>query len=414
MLRRQVGASDRSLTNLNRLDLFVAQMQLGFGAFLSVYLTTHLWTRTDIGFALSVGTVTGMVAQIPAGALVDAVDSKRGLAGAAILAIAAAALIIAIWPLHSPVLLAEILQGGASCVLAPAIAAITLALAQPDRLAERFGRNVRFAAIGSILAAAVMGAVGYWFTHRAIFCLAAVCGLAALAALRGISAADLEEMPRLSEHIAAAPPRRRTGPVVSIWQVITGRSLLVFAGCMMLFQLGSAAMLPIAANAASIATGQVADLVIGAAIIVPQAVAALLSPPLGRVAQQWGRRPVLLLGLAALPLRALLFASNGDSYLMVGFQALDGISAAVLGMMVPLVVADITRRRGRFNLSMGVVLLAMGIGATLSTTLAGAIADRFGNAATFLALGGAGLAACALMWGMLPETGYPTPQLKPA
>ena len=405
-----MDASDRSLANLNRLDLFVAQMQLGFGAFLSVYLTAHHWTRTDIGFALSLGTVTGMVAQIPAGALVDAIDRKRTVAGAAISVIAAAALVIGIWPLTLPVMLAEILQGAASCVLAPAIAAITLALAQPDRLAERFGRNVRFAAIGSILAASVrvMGAVGYWFSHRAIFCLVPrrVCGLARRWPHCG-------EFPpptwrrRRALPTTLPPCRRGVAPFrsVSVRQVITGRSLLVFAACMMLFQLGSAAMLPIAANAASIATGQVADLVIGAAIIVPQVVAALLSPPMGRVAQQWGRRPVLLVGLAALPLRALLFASNGDSYLMVAFQALDGVSAAVVGMMVPLVVADITRRRGRFNLAMGVVLLAMGIGATFSTTLAGAIADRFGNPATYLALGGAGLAACVLMWGMLPETG---------
>jgi MFS family permease len=406
--------SDRSLTNLNWLNLFVAQMQLGFGAFLSVYLTTHLWSRTDIGFALSVGTVTVLVAQIPAGALVDAVDNKRHVAGAAIAVIAAAALIIGISPLAFPVLLAEVLQGAASCVLAPAIAAITLALAQPDALGERFGRNVRFSAIGSMLAAAAMAAVGYWFTHRAIFFLAAVCGLAALAALRGISAADLEEAPSRTDYLAAVPRRRRTRPPDSTWKVISGRSLLIFSACMILFQLGNAAMLPLAANAASRATGPLADLVIGAAIIVPQALAALLAPPLGRAAEQWGRRPVLLLGLAALPLRALLFAITGNSYLMVCFQALDGIGAAVLGMMVPLVVADITRRGGRFNLAMSVVLLAMGIGATFSTTLAGAIADRFGNAVAFLALGSTGLAACALVWAMLPETGHPAPRVRSA
>src|SRR3984957_14414717 len=111
MPRRMTGMPDRSLANLNWLNLFVAQMQLGFGAFLSVYLTTQLWTRTDIGFALSLGTVTVMVAQVPAGALVDAVDSMRRVAGAAIAVIAAAALIIGIWPLTFPVLLAEMLQG---------------------------------------------------------------------------------------------------------------------------------------------------------------------------------------------------------------------------------------------------------------------------------------------------------------
>jgi MFS family permease len=401
---------DRSLSNLNRLNLFVAQMQLGFGAFLAVYLTTHLWSRTDIGFALSVGTITVLLAQIPAGELVDDIDNKRHVAGAAIAVIAIAALIIGISPLTVPVLLAEVLQGAASCMLAPAIAVITLDLARPDALGERFGRNVRFGAIGSMFAAAAMAAVGYQFSHRAIFFLAAACGLAALAALRGISADDLEAAPSRTDYLAAMPSRRRTRVQDSAWHVISGRGLLIFSACMILFQLGNAAMLPLAANAASLSTGQAADLVIGAAIIVPQALTALLSPPLGRAAEQWGRRPVLLLGLAALPLRALLFAITGNSYLMVCFQALDGVGAAVLGMIVPLVVADLTRRGGHFNLAMAVVLLAMGIGATFSTTLAGAIADRFGNAVGFLALGSAGLAACVLMWSMLPETGHPVPR----
>jgi MFS family permease len=150
------------------------------------------------------------------------------------------------------------------------------------------------------------------------------------------------------------------------------------------------------------------------AIILPQALAALLSPWFGRLAQRRGRRLVLLLGLAPLPMRAALFAAIAHPYAMMCIQALDGISAAVIGMIVPLVVADITRRRGRFNLAMGVVGLAVGVGAAISTTFAGAVADRFGNMAAFLALGAAGLGACALAWLALPETRHPAgrPQIR--
>ncbi|MCW3477699.1 MFS transporter [Limobrevibacterium gyesilva] len=400
--------SDRSLINLNWLNLFVAQTQTGFGAFLSVYLTTHMWTTTDIGFALSVGTVAVMVAQVPAGALVDAVPSKRHAAAAAIVVIVAAAMIIAFWPLTGPVLLAQVLQGAASCVLTPAIAAITLALAREDALGERLGGNVRFAAVGSGLAALFMGALGTWFSHRAILYLAAACGLAALGALQGIRAADLEAAATRTGHLAALPKRARKHRETPKADVVCDRCLLTFAACMALFHLGNAAVLPIAASAITRTGGHGSDLVVAATIIVPQALAALLSPRMGRAAQAWGRRPVLLLGFVALPLRALLFATDGDPYLMVAYQALDGISAAVLGVMVPLVVADITRQGGRFNLAMGIVGLAVGIGATLSTLLAGAIADRAGDGVAFVVLGAAGAAACLLAWLALPET---TPRL---
>lgn len=398
---------DRSLVNLNWLNLFVAQMQMAFGAFLSAHLAAEQWRTVDIGVALTISTATAMVCQVPGGVLVDAIHSKRRAAAAAIVVIICAALLVGASPMKYPVYLAEAMQGAASCVLGPAIAAITLALTHHDTLGERFGRNVRFSAIGAMVAAALMGAVGFWFSHRAIFYLSTLSGIAALAAVRAIPEQDLEEAPERTDHLAALPRRHRTRPEDPKLQVICDRRLLTFAACVALFQLGNAGVLPIAAAAASRADGSVAQLVISAAIILPQALAALLSPRFGRAAQRWGRRPVLLLGLAPLPLRAALFAGIAHPYAMIFIQALDGISAAVIGMIVPLVVADITRRRGRFNLAMGVVGLAVGVGAAVSTTFAGAVADRFGNMAAFLVLGAAGLAACALVWLALPETGHP-------
>ena len=77
-------------------------------------------------------------------------------------------------------------------------------------------------------------------------------------------------------------------------------------------------------------------------------------------------------------------------------QLLDGFSAATLGVLVPLVVADTTRGSGHFNFTQGVVGVAVGIGASLGTTLAGYIADRFGEAVAFLCLGAVGAAGLVL------------------
>ncbi|MGH7153813.1 MAG: MFS transporter, partial [Acetobacteraceae bacterium] len=149
--------SKRSLRALDLLNFFMADVQTGFGPFVAVYLSAHKWTEVDIGLALSLGTIVGVVSQLPAGAIVDAMANKRAAAGAAILAIMAAAVMLALQPVTFPVMAAEILHGVASCVLTPAIAAISLQLVGHATLGERLGRNAAFASIGNGLAAGVMG-----------------------------------------------------------------------------------------------------------------------------------------------------------------------------------------------------------------------------------------------------------------
>ena len=101
------------------------------------------------------------------------------------------------------------------------------------------------------------------------------------------------------------------------------------------------------------------------------------------MAQQWGRRPLLLSGFAALAVRGLLFATVSDPYLLVAVQVFDGITAAVFSVMVPLIVADVAFGSGHFNLAQGIVGTATGIGASLSTVLAGYVSDRFGGSIAF-------------------------------
>jgi MFS family permease len=113
---------------------------------------------------------------------------------------------------------------------------------------------------------------------------------------------------------------------------------------------------------------------------------------------------VLLLGFCALPLRGVLFAAVTDPLLVVLVQVLDGIAAACFGVMVPLLASDIASRSGRFTVSLGFIGAAIGIGGTLSTTLAGWIADRFGDPAAFLGLAAVGGAATLLVWSAMPET----------
>ena len=372
---------------LDALNALVAGSQTGFGAFIAVYLTSQAWTQGAIGQALSVGTIAAMLSQVPAGALVDRMRSKRlaVLAGGA--AVALSALLFAATPARLPVLLAEVLHGFASCMIGPAIAAMSLQLVGHAGLGARLGRNARFASIGSAAAALVLGGIGTWVSSRSVFWATAGMMAVGLLSLRLVPPGPAP---------GAMPPRARAGALLD-------RRLLTFAGCVGLFHLANAAMLPLVATEVTRAAGSRANLVIAACIVAPQAVVALVSPWVGRRADLWGRRPVLLLGFAALPLRGLLLAAAQDPAWVVAVQVLDGISAAAFGVMMPLVAADLTRGTGRFSAALGVLGLAAGGGATLSTTLAGLAADRFGPAAALLALAGVGAAAMAALLA-LPET----------
>jgi predicted MFS family arabinose efflux permease len=325
---------------------------------------------------------------------------KHLAAFAALLSLALSALLLAAWPATLPVLVAEVLHGFASCVLAPAVAAISLALVGRRGFGARLGRNARYRALGNGLAAGLMGAVGAYVSGAAVFWLTAALTLPAMAALARIRNADLVPPEAAAQATADSPV---PGPG-ALRALLGQRGVLVFAGCCALFALSNAAMLPLAGTQATARTGAMANLVITACIVAPQLVVAALSPWMGRLAERRGRRIVLLLGLGALPVRGLLLAVVDHPFGLVAVQALDGIGAASLGVLVPLLAADLTRGTNRFNTCMGIFGLAAGIGATLSTTAAGALAGQFGAEVAFVALAGAGCAAVLLAWAAMPET----------
>ena len=154
------------------LDWFVfcvADVQTGFGPFVAVYLTTQKWTQFDIGLVLSVAGLVALFAQVPGGMLVDAARSERRVAGIAITVIALSALTYAAWPIFPAILTAATFHAAASCVLGPAIAAISLGLVGHSGIGERLGRNARFASIGNGFAAAADGGVRLFFCRAVGF-----------------------------------------------------------------------------------------------------------------------------------------------------------------------------------------------------------------------------------------------------
>jgi MFS family permease len=141
-----------------------------------------------------------------------------------------------------------------------------------------------------------------------------------------------------------------------------------------------------------------------AAIVAAQMVMIPVALLASRLAESWGRKPTFLIGFAVLPIRGVLYIFGADPRYLVAVQVLDGVGAGIFGVVGVLVIADLTRGTGRFNLMQGALATATGLGAALSNLVTGAVVQVAGFDAGFLTL--AAIAASALVFFafMVPET----------
>ena len=314
--------SGTSLRGLDAVNLFLAGALSGFGPYVAVFLAEQKWTQQNIGFVLTAGGFAGLLSQLPGGELLDTIQSKRMAVALGAAMVAAGALIIAVWPTFPLVLAALVLQGITGGFLGLAIAAISLGLVGHIGLAKRLGRNQRFASTGGVVAAGLMGLVAYFLSYRAIFFAAAALVLPLLVALSRIQPSDIH-----FGRVSCLPDHQ--GPRAPRWSVWKNRELITFAGCVFLFQMANASMLPLAGEAFVYSKDALSSLIVSALIMVPQVIVAIAAPWAGRQANTWGRRPLLLVGFAALPIRALLFAWTANPTILIAAQLLDGVSGTI-------------------------------------------------------------------------------------
>src|SRR6202166_2084661 len=267
--------SGASLRGLDGVNLLLAGALSGFGPYVAAFLADQNWTQQRIGFVLTAGGFAGLLSQLPGGALLDAIRSKRIVVALGAGMVAAGALIIEVWPSFPLVLAALVLQGITGGFLGLAITAISLGLVGNAALAERLGRNQRFASAGGVLAAGFMGFIAYFLSYRAIFIAAPALVLPLLLALGRIQPSDihLDRASCIPNHQGpSAPPRAR---LRSLWKT---PGLLLFAGCVFLFQMANASMLPLAGEAFAYNEEALSSLIVTALIIVPQVIVAIMAP----------------------------------------------------------------------------------------------------------------------------------------
>jgi predicted MFS family arabinose efflux permease len=391
--------SQRTLRGLDWLNFLLADVQTGVGPFLAIYLASYKWNEERVGLALTIGGIAGILTQTPAGALVDFLRSKRALVGVGVAALAAGALMIALFPSFWPVMAAQILIGGTSSVFIPAICAMSLGIVGRAAFDLRQGRNQTFNSAGNVIAAVAMGLLGYLVSNRSIFLFVVALAVPTILVLLLIKPEEIDY-----ELARGANDGEKGGQAESVWVLFKDRPLVIFLVCAVMFHFANAAMLPLLGEMLAKGHGRSSMLFMSACVVTTQLVITLLASWSGREAGTWGRKPLLLIAFGALPIRGVLYTLTTNTVLLVGIQVLDGIAAAIFGVVSVLVIADLTRGTGRFNLTLGAITTAVGIGAALSQVIAGSIVHHFGSNAGFLFLAAVASAAFAILYFFMAET----------
>jgi MFS family permease len=389
--------------SLDALNFLLADVRGALGPYLNVFLVTQRhWSQTDVGLVTTLGGLLGLLVQTPVGAAIDRTRRKRAAIVLALAVLAAGAAVIFAAPFFWPVLIANALMAMVGDVFGPAVAALTLGLYLRAQLARRMGRNSAFDHAGNVAIALAAGAVGYLFSQRAVFLLVpAFAALAAIATLSIPAAAIDEDRARGldpgAEDRQAAPSGMRI--------LVQCRPLVVYGFCTLLFHFANAPLLPLVGQKLAQSHPHWATPMMSACIVAAQLIMLPIALLVGWNADRRGRKPILLIGFAILPIRAVLYTFSDAAPWLIGVQLLDGVGAGIFGAITPLVIADLMRGTGRFNLAQGAVATMQGVGASLSGLTSGVIVDHLGYSAAFLALAAAACAAFALLWTAMPETG---------
>ncbi|HEV7479297.1 MAG TPA: MFS transporter, partial [Roseiarcus sp.] len=244
------------------------------------------------------------------------------------------------------------------------------------------------------------GAVGYAFSQRAVFLMVPVFAALTCAAVLAIPAKAINH----DRARDLATDGKAQGAAKGYRVLFERRPLMIFAFCAFLFHFANAPLLPLVGQKLALQFPQEATAMMSFCMVAAQGVMLPIAILVGRNTDSWGRRPLFLVAFAVLPIRAALYTLSGNAFWLIGVQLLDGIGAGIYQALTPLIISDIMRGTGRFNLAQGAVATTMGIGASVSGLAAGLAVDHFGYSVSFLAFSAAAAVAFLVFFGFMPET----------
>jgi MFS family permease len=409
-----------SLQALKAVNFFIADVQNGMGPYMALFLQSSVgWGPAQIGSALAAGNIAQVLAQTPAGTLIDNLRQKRTLLIVGISLIMAGMLGTAFFTVRPVVMGGQALVGIAGAIFPPCLAAIALGLVQRQRFDQVQGTNQAFNAGGNMFAALALGAIGYYFNLRWMFFFVALLGVGAIISILRIKADDIDfNAARGGEEGAATPAGTppAAAPSAGMWHTIKDLfaslgdllkqpPVRVFLVAAVLFHFANAAMVPLVTQLLARGVGaKQAVLFTSGYMLASQLVFMIVAAVSGKLAGRLGRKPLFLFAFAALAARGVLYTVSHAPAALIAVQCMDGLGAGIFGVVGVLIIADLTKGTGRFNAAQGAIATAQGLGAFLSNSVAGYLAKTQGDDFTFYVLAGIAMVGLAFFWVYMPET----------
>ena len=399
--------SGQSLRALDALNFFLADVRDGLGPYLSIYLLavrgpTHGWDEATVGAVITTAGIVGLLVQTPMGGLIDRVRNRRLIVVAAAIAVTASTVILPVISGFGLVTATQSVASVAGAVFAPAISALTLGMVGSTLLAPRIGRNEAFNHAGNAASAGLAALLAWQFGPVVVFWLMAVLAVCSIGSTFRIRADDIDE--QLARGMSETPADGDDVPS-GFRVLLTNRPLMLFAAVAFAFHLSNAAMLTSVSQLLSRIVGKdSATSLVAVCVLVAQLVMIPVALVVGREADVWGRKPIFLVGFTVLAVRGVLYTVSDNAVWLVVVQALDGVGAGIFGALFPVVIADLTKGTGRFNVAQGAVSTAQGLGGALSAGLAGAVIVAAGYDVAFWMLAGIALIGLIAYAIVMPET----------
>jgi MFS family permease len=398
---------ERSLKGLDWVNFFMADVATGIGPFLAIYLTaTRHWDPASVGMVVAAQAVAGVVAQVPAGWLVDNSTKKKWLVIFGAMLVAAGCVAIVLARNVASEVAVQIAIGLTAAIFPPAIAAIALGIVGKPKLSRRAGRNEGFNHAGNVVFAVLAGSIGAAFGQQWIFYASALFATGTVISAWIICDEDIDnEAARAADEGDGSNKDDRKAPrISSLSDLLADRRILIFTASVLLFHFANAAMLPLVGELLSKGRDGASSMYMSACIVAAQLVMIPVAILTGKFADPWGRKPLFLIGFAVLTLRGILYTLGKGAVYLIAVQSLDGVGAAIFGVLWVIIISDLAKGTGRFNLLQGAIQAALGAGAFLSNFLAGFVVKSLGHNAGFLGLAGIATIGLVFFAVFMPET----------
>lgn len=381
-----------STGGLAAVNFFLADVQGGLGPFLATWLAgTARWSPERVGLVMTVTGLVGLAFNAPAGAFVDRIGRARlPMAGATLVVVIGTLMLLPVRR-FGLVLASQIGVAAGAALVPPALTALTLGIVGKQGFAAQQGRNQAWNHAGNVVASLLI----VWLAGAA----GAAGGIAAFWVFAAMAVASfLSLLLMRPQDIDPTQARGRSAaePDVPLRAVLMEPRIMLLCGGLAMFHLSNAAMLPLLGQRLAVMEHGNATRWLAICVIVAQftmiGVAAATAWSAPRIASSW----LFVIPCMVLPVRGLMAVFGWAPEWLLPIQVLDACGAGLLGVSVPILVADYTWGSGRTQTALGAANTFQGIGAALSQILGGFLVVRLGWNWAFLGLSVPALVALAI------------------